>query len=272
MPKIPTVNATASIRWTDMNMLNFGDNRLSLSLLKSRQEVFLSNMKWKLFDVRAGLANDVINIRNIKSSQIIGDYDFSQLSNDFISVFADARADTFDDGYFPKKGFTAGASYSWVFGGFPNLFNNFHIIQTDAKVVLPIGDVFAFIPSFNFRFLLGEDVPVAYFNAIGGSLPGRYVDQQIPFLGITNLYAMKNILTVFRTDFRFRIARNHYITGILNYARDCDLFKDYVQGLGYFGAAAEYSYDTIFGPLSLNVHWSNLTQKAGFYLSAGYNF
>ncbi len=272
MPKIPTVNATASIRWTDMNMLNFGDNRLSLSLLKSRQEVFLSNMKWKLFDVRAGLANDVINIRNIKSSQIIGDYDFSQLSNDFISVFADARADTFDDGYFPKKGFTAGASYSWVFGGFPNLFNNFHIIQTDAKVVLPIGEVFAFIPSFNFRFLLGEDVPVAYFNAIGGSLPGRYVDQQIPFLGITNLYAKKNILTVFRTDFRFRIARNHYITGILNYARDCDLFKDYVQGLGYFGAAAEYSYDTIFGPLSLNVHWSNLTQKAGFYLSAGYNF
>ena len=272
MPKIPTVNAAASIRWTDMNMLNFGDNRLSLSLLKSRQEVFLSNMKWKLFDVRAGLANDVINIRNIKSSQIIGDYDFSQLSNDFISVFADARADTFDDGYFPKKGFTAGASYSWVFGGFPNLFNNFHIIQTDAKVVLPVGDVFAFIPSFNFRFLLGEDVPVAYFNAIGGSLPGRYVDQQIPFLGITNLYAMKNILTVFRTDFRFRIARNHYITGILNYARDCDLFKDYVQGLGYFGAAAEYSYDTIFGPLSLNVHWSNLTQKAGFYLSAGYNF
>ena len=272
MPKIPTVNATASIRWTDMNMLNFGDNRLSLSLLKSRQEVFLSNMKWKLFDVRAGLANDVINIRNIKSSQIIGDYDFSQLSNDFISVFADARADTFDDGYFPKKGFTAGASYSWVFGGFPNLFNNFHIIQTDAKVVLPVGDVFAFIPSFNFRFLLGEDVPVAYFNAIGGSLPGRYVDQQIPFLGITNLYAMKNILTVFRTDFRFRIARNHYITGILNYARDCDLFKDYVQGLGYFGAAAEYSYDTIFGPLSLNVHWSNITQKAGFYLSAGYNF
>lgn len=272
MPKIPTVNATASIRWTDMNMLNFGDNRLSLSLLKARQEFFLSNMKWKLFDVRAGLANEVVNVRNIKSSQIIGDYDFSQLSNDFISAFADARADTFDDGYFPKRGFTAGASYSWVFGGFPNLFNNFHIIQTDAKVVLPVGDVFAFIPSFNFRFLLGEDVPVAYFNAIGGSLPGRYVDQQIPFLGITNLYAMKNILTVFRTDFRFRIARNHYITGILNYARDCDLFKDYVQGLGYFGAAAEYSYDTIFGPLSLNVHWSNLTQKAGFYLSAGYNF
>ena len=272
MPKIPTVNAKASIRWTDMNMLNFGENKLSFSLLKSCQEVFLSNMKWKLFDVRAGLRNEVINVRNIKSSQFIGDYDFDQLSNDFVSAFAEARADTFDEGYFPKEGFTAGATYSWVFGGFPNAFNNFHIVQADAKVVLPAGDIFAFIPSFNMRFLLGQDIPVAYFNAIGGSLPGRYVDQQIPFIGITNLSAMKNILTVFRTDFRFRLGRNNYITGIFNYARDCDFFKEYVDGLGYFGAAAEYSYHTIFGPITLNVHWSNMTRKAGFYLSAGYNF
>lgn len=272
MPKIPTINARASIRWTDMNMLNFGDNRLSLSLLKARQEVYLSNMKWKLFDVRTGLRNDIIHVRNIKSSQFIGDYDFDQLSNDFISVFAEARADTFDNGYFPNKGFTAGATYSWVFGGFPNAFNNFHTVQVDAKVVLPVGEVFAFIPSFNLRFLLGEDIPVAYFNAMGGSLPGRYVDQQMPFVGITNLYATKNILTVFRTDFRFKIARNHYITGIVNYARDCDFFREYVDGLGYFGAAAEYSFNTIFGPLSFNVHWSNLSNKVGFYLSAGYNF
>lgn len=272
MPKIPTINARASIRWTDMNMLNFGDNRLSLSLLKARQEVYLSNMKWKLFDVRTGLRNDIIHVRNIKSSQFIGDYDFDQLSNDFISAFAEARADTFDNGYFPNMGFTAGATYSWVFGGFPNAFNNFHTVQADAKVVLPLGEVFAFIPSFNLRFLLGEDIPVAYFNAMGGSLPGRYVDQQMPFVGITNLYATKNILTVFRTDFRFKIARNHYITGIVNYARDCDFFREYIDGLGYFGAAAEYSYNTIFGPISFNVHWSNLSNKAGFYLSAGYNF
>ena len=272
MPKIPTINARASIRWTDMNMLNFGDNRLSLSLLKARQEVYLSNMKWKLFDLRLGVRNDIISVRNIKSSQFIGDYDFDQLSNDFISAFAEARADTFDNGYFPNMGFTAGATYSWVFGGFPNAFNNFHTVQADAKVVLPVGEVFAFIPSFNLRFLLGVDIPVAYFNAMGGSLPGRYVDQQMPFVGITNLYATKNILTVFRTDFRFKIAKNHYITGIVNYARDCDFFREYIDGLGYFGAAAEYSYNTIFGPISFNVHWSNLSNKAGFYLSAGYNF
>ena len=77
----------------------------------------------------------------------------------------------------------------WTFAGFPHRFNNFHTVQVDAKTVVPIGDRLAFIPSFNFRFLFGDDVPVAYFNAIGGSLQGRYLDQQIPFLGVTNLHA-----------------------------------------------------------------------------------
>ena len=272
IPEIPTINATASVRWTDMGMLNFGNNHLSLNFFNARQELYLSNMKWKHFDIRLGLRNDVFNVRNIKSSQIIGDYDINHLSNDYVSLFTDARMSTFDDGYFPHRGVTAGASYMWTFAGFPDWLQAFHTVQADAKVVIPMGDVFAFVPSFNFRFLFGKDVPIAYFNAIGGSLPGRYVDQQMPFIGITNLMAMKNILTLYRTDFRFRIAKNHYIIGIVNYVRDCDRFVDYAKGPGYFGAGVEYAYDTIFGPFSADIHWSSLTKKVGVYLSVGYNF
>ncbi len=272
LPKMPTVNASASIRWTDLNMLNFGTNNLSLSYLCAKQEFYLSNIKWKRFDIKGGIRNEVFNIRNIKSTEIIGNYDFDQLNNDFVSLYLDARTDTFDDGYFPTRGVNAGVSYAWTFAGFPHRFNHFHTIQADAKTVLPIGDVFAFIPSFNFRFLFGGDIPVAYFNAIGGSLPGRYIDQQMAFPGVTNLYAMKNMLTIYRTDFRFTLAKNHYLTGILNYARDCDDLRSYASGPGYFGAALEYSFDTIFGPLSANIHWSDITRKVGFYLSAGYSF
>ena len=271
-PKMPTLNVAASLRWTDLGLLNLWGNRLSLGYLNTKQEVYLSNLKWKLFNMRVGARNEFIKINNIKSSQFIGDYDFGQLNNDFITAFAEVNADTFDDGYFPTKGFTAGLSYGWTFGGFPHTFKNFHTVTAEAKVVVPAGKVFAFISSVSARFLFGDDVPVAYFNAMGGSLPGRYVDQQMPFVGINNLSAMKNILTIFRTDYRFRLAKNHYMTAILNYARDCDNFKEYATGLGYFGAAAEYSYDTIFGPITFNVHWSNLTNKVGIYLSAGYNF
>ncbi len=272
LPKVPTINAAAYLRWTNLDMLNFGNNRLSLNYLAAKQEVYMSNMKWKKFDIKAGVRNEIFDVRNIRSSQVVGDYDLTHLTNDYVSLFLDSRMDTFDDGYFPSRGMKAGISYNWTFAGFPYRQKNFHVVQADAKGVIPIGSHFAVIPSFNFRFLLGQDIPVAYFNTIGGSLEGRYIDQQMPFLGITNLSAMKNILTVYRTDFRVKLARNHYATAIVNYARDCDGFKGYVEGLGYFGAALEYSFDTIFGPLTANVHWSNITKKVGVYLSAGYNF
>ena len=272
VPQIPTVNASASFRWTNMGMLNFGTNNLSLNFFNARQEVYLSNMKWKFLDVRGGLRNDIFNIRNIKSSQIIDDYDTSNLSNDFVSLFVDGRTDTFDDGYFPTKGVNAGVSYAWTFAGIPDMIHNFHTLQADAKVVVPGSDGFAFIPSFNCRFLMGGDIPLAYFNAIGGSLPGRFVDQQLPFIGVTNLVAMENIMTMFRTDFRFTLARNHYLTGIINYVRSSDTFMEYGKGMGNFGAGVEYSFDTIFGPFSANIHWSDFTGKVGMYLSAGFNF
>ena len=229
-------------------------------------------MKWKKFDIKAGLRNEIFDIRNIKSSQVIGDYDLSQLKNDYMSLFVDARMDTFDDGYFPTKGVTAGASYAWTFEGFPHEMQRFQTVQADVKTVVPIGESVAFIPSLNCRFLIGLDIPIAYFNAMGGSLTGRYVDQQLPFIGITNITAMKNILTIYRADLRVKLAKNHYLTGIFNYSRDCDYFSAYAYWPGNYGAAIEYSYDTIFGPFTANVHWSDITNKVGFYLSLGYSF
>ena len=119
---------------------------------------------------------------------------------------------------------------------------------------------------------MGGEIPLAYFNAIGGSLPGRFVDQQIPFMGVTNLVAMENIMTMLRTDFRLKMARNHYLTATVNYVRDSERFIGYAKGRGNFGAGVEYSYDTIFGPFSANIHWSDFTGKVGVYLSAGFNF
>ena len=271
-PKIPTINASCRIRWTDMNTLDFGNNVLDLSFLNASQEFYVSNLNSRKLDVRLGLRNDIFDIRTINAGQIHGNYDFSQLKNDFVSLFADCRTDTFNDGYFPTRGLNAGLSYSWTFAGFPRSFNNFHTITADIKGVLSMGDIFAIVPSANIRFLLGKDIPAAYFNAIGGSLAGRYVDQQIPFMGVTNLRAMENIMTMARLDLRFRIMKNHYMTGVVNYVRDGDCFKDYLVGPGNLGAGIEYAFDTIFGPLKANIHWSDMTDKVGFYISAGYNF
>jgi hypothetical protein len=96
-PKMPTLNLAASVRWTDLGLLNLWDNRLSLGYLNTKQEIYLSNIKWKLFDMRVGARNQYISIRNVKSSEFIGDYDFGQLDNDFITVDLAVTYKTSDD-------------------------------------------------------------------------------------------------------------------------------------------------------------------------------
>ncbi len=267
--KMPTLNASASVRYVDMSLWGLGESKSKLSFLNARQEVFFSNIKWSYFDVKLGLRNDYFNMRSFYS---LAPSEYDNKHNNLMSLFCDARADTFTNGYFPDQGFTAGLSYSWTFAGFPVKFKNFHAIQLDAKMVISSEEVFSFIPSFNFRFLFGDSAPLPYLNAVGGSIPGRYVSQQIPFYGLNNIAIMNRILTTFRSDFRFKLAKNHYLTGIFNYARDSDTFKNYLYGNNTFGAAIEYSYNAFFGPITTNLHWSSLTERLGFYLGIGYNF
>ena len=137
------------------------------------------------------------------------------------------------------------------------------------------GGFFAFIPSFNLRFLVGEEIPVPYTNVMGGSMAGRYLEQQIPFIGVNNAVATRGILAVARTDFRFRLMKNNYLTAIANYALSADepaMFYSQDDYIDAIGVGLQYTYHSIIGPISANLHWSDVTGKVGAYISVGFDF
>lgn len=274
-PKGMTFNVMAGVRYTDRNTFSIGDNRFRINFLDVRQEIFLSNIKWSTFFLKTGFRNDYYNVNSLMAEQAFGDYDIDQLSNDYVTFFVNARRDSFDNAYIPTKGKSLGISYDWVFGGGPKRFNNFHSLTFDAKQVVG-GDRFAFIPSLNVRYLIGDEVPVPFTNTIGGSMAGRYLDQQIPFIGINNAAAMKKIVGVARTDWRFKLFKNNYLTAIANYALTCDEIPQFSyweeEVSRYFGCGLQYTYNSIAGPVGLNVHWSSYTHKVGLYFSLGFDF
>ena len=274
-PKGMSFNVMAGVRYTDRNTFSIGDNRFRINFLDVRQEIFLSNITWSTFYLKTGFRNDYYNVNSVMAEQAFGDYDVNQLSNDYVTFFFNARKDSFDNAYIPTKGKSFGVSYDWVFGGGPQKFNNFHALTLDAKEVVG-GDRFAFIPSLNIRYLIGDEVPVPFTNTMGGSMAGRYLDQQIPFIGINNAAAMQKILGVVRTDWRFKLLKNNYLTAIANYALSCDeisAFKNLNEDVaGYLGCGLQYTYNPIVGPLSLNVHWSSYTHNVGLYMSLGFDF
>ena len=122
------------------------------------------------------------------------------------------------------------------------------------------------------RFLFGDDIPIQYANVIGGDMWGRYVDQQIPFVGLGNSAFRRNCLAIARLDGRFRIGNNHYVTLMGNVGYDFVGFNEFSEGEFMSGAGLSYAYNSIFGPLKLQLHWSSLTQRVGAYLSLGFVF
>jgi len=270
-----TWNVSSGVRYTDRNTFTLRDNRYRIDLSQWRSELFLSNISWSKFFLKTGLRNDYYSLGAIMSEQNVGDYDNTQSKNDFLSFFWNMRTDSFDDGYLPTKGSSLGIDYDFVFGSYPDKVKNFHLLRMDASKAYSKGG-FTVVPSLNIRYVIGESVPLPYLNVIGGTMNGRYIDQQIAFYGVENAAGMSRMLAVLRCDLRQRLMANNYLTFIANAAFSAndlsavDSWKE--DGTDIYGMALKYTYNSVIGPISADLHWSTYTHKTGLFLSIGFDF
>ena len=139
-------------------------------------------------------------------------------------------------------------------------------------MAVPVFKFLTLIPFGDFRFIVGDDIPVPFANALGGYMRGRYVSHQIPFAGIDNAAFRRNYLVAVGADLRFNLAQNHYVTARGNIAYDFDEFSQFEHGEAVKGLALGYTYNSIIGPISAFGHWSSLTNRFGAYLSIGLDF
>ncbi len=158
-PMLPTINATATVRWTDVNMIDFAANKTELSYLYVGEEVYISNLNWTFLDTKLGLRSDYFDIRSILSSgQILDDYSVRDLRNNYLSVYVNMKNETFDNGYFPTKGYRLNAAYDWTFAAFPHPIENYHTALIDFEGVISIKDKFFITPSFYARYLFNHSM------------------------------------------------------------------------------------------------------------------
>ena len=115
---------------------------------------------------------------------------------------------------------------------------------------------------------------------------GRYLDQQLPFIGLNKISFAFNNIAIARLDIRTRLFRSHYLTAIVNYARSSVDLKNFFKtddklqwdslydynASNWWGAGLRYSVDTKIGPLSLDISSSNLSLKVNLYFSIGHFF
>lgn len=276
----PSLDFAAKIKYVGKNMVSWNDNSFMYSYFTFTQELWLSNMKWMGFDLRGGVRNNVYwkrsslydNWSDTWTDQLSG---VVYRDNSYLSLFFGAGVDSFDDAYFPNRGVSLDFDYSWVFAGLKEEIDPFHTVQMGVKGAVSIGESFTFIPSLNTRFLLGDTVEGPYVNMIGGNMDGRFVDQQMDFVGLNDSCPSKNMLILLRTDFRFRLFERNYLTAIANAGNSFNKIKNIMSedfSDQFLGVGLEYGYNSPFGPIRGLVHWSSLSHDVGIYLSYGFDF
>lgn len=212
----------------------------------------------------------------------------------WLSAFTDIRYDIMDDRYFPNRGVRMSLNGRYVFNGYcidldrnnsayqeGNAFTengivpNYWTVLAGFEGAIPLGDSFTVLPSFHFGWysLREEDdrdsncLNPKHIVTIGGFIGNRYTERQIPFFGFP--YGHRNcrpLSVTAQMDFRLRFARKNFVTlrgGLFN---DTYNLRDMVLTSPIYAIGAEYSRQTMIGPLRVAAQWCNITN---FTLYAG---
>lgn len=270
----PKVNLSYMFKSTDMNIYSRGELSRYMSFLHHEIELSLSNMFLRNFDFSAGVRFEAFNYTHILSNSTSGSYVPNLNIKSFLSYFINAKMDNRDNRTFATRGVAFDASASLFQPDFSKNNSIFATVSLNLNGAIPLAERITLLPSLYYRSYIAHSLYMPYMNFAGGSESGRYLAQQIPFMGINYAEEFFQNIMIGRVDLRGKIKENHYLYGIVNYMREGDVFENMFShnGTGYWGAALKYVYNTRFGPLGLDCHWSDYNKKIGFYFSIGHYF
>lgn len=271
----PKIEFNYKVGGMDMNIYKSTENQNNLSFLYHRGEINLSNIYLRNFNFKLGARYEHFDFsRYLKQNTPDGYQEYVVKDSGYESYYFKGEVDTRDDSYFATEGLDFDVEGAIWQTNFEKGFQSFGAVKVMLEGAVGIGKSFTLLPHFYGRVIIGDCTEIPFINYVGGSEPGRYFSQQLPFIGINYANPVENAVMIGRVDLRQRIASNHYIYGIVNYLRSAhsldDVFSD--NGEDIWGFGVKYSYNSPIGPLSFNIHWSDYEHRFGAYVSLGHYF
>ncbi|MBR5905062.1 MAG: patatin-like phospholipase family protein [Bacteroidales bacterium] len=279
---IPTIGVRFRNHMTNSSMLNSGEPMYS-RFYSSGLDLYIEDSRMTYGSFRTGVSYEMMPFQQALTFESYSN--FWDMKSYWASVFGNLRLDTFNDAYFPTKGMGFVLDARYVFNGYSyNLAFNHEVPSGSVTPYMSLVGSFsaAFTPFRNFTIqptVYGgwNSVDTRYMNprhvvALGGIMPGRYTEHQIPFFGYPTGYTVcRDLVATGQLDLRYCVASKNYIT--LRAGVYCD-----IGGLGdkllfdpffVYAVGTEYARQTIVGPFKIGLQWCN---AKGVTLSASIGF
>ena len=303
----PRINLSYNFRNSELDAYDMDELVMNMKFLQHRFRLYLSENYSRTISLGAGVEADFTTPRKVMYlHQDASDRDYDVVNT--FGSFAYVHYDNLNKVNFPTRGATGKIDFSWkdmiYNGNSTNTLGLGSVVFGFEGYIPVVEDRLVLVPQIYGSFLFGNgaangisqswnpvfDGPVPAYpsmnNIIGGAEMGRYIDQQLPFIGVNNISLAFNNIGIVRTDIRTRLYKDHYLTAMVNYARSSIDMKNFLKegsdlqwgdlydynASNWWGAGLRYSIDTKIGPLNFDISSSNISRKVNMYFSLGYYF
>jgi len=253
--------------------LNNTFEKINLDYSSLNTKVFLQTVFLRKFNIGGGIEfqNLILKSDNLKKVNKTIE------NSNYLSFNGYLNHDTFDDKYFPKKGWYLKSNFNYYFSSsdYTNQFSKFSISKTDLGIAFePLKNIsFAFQNEIGFK--IGYST-LPYFDFALGGTGFRDNNNIRPFYGYDFLSISGNsyIKTSGTFDYEF-FKRNH-----INLTYNASIVGDFIfkatktwfNKPTYTGFGLGYGLETLIGPIELKYTWSPESHFSAFWVNLGFVF
>lgn len=265
-------NRNVTKELSPQSISDIGVNTINVDFLDFTNQAYFQSLFAQKFLIGAGAE---LKLLKIKSETLANTNPIIDKSS-YLSVFGYMKYDSFDNKYFPKKGWYFSSDIqSYLFSSnYTNKFKPFSIFKTEVGLAAQIVKKVTLRFQADAGMSIGQE-SVSFFNFVLGGYGYNTINNFKHFYGYDFLSVAANsyIKTAATLDYEF-YKKNH-LNFSANFANlENNLFRtvDWISIPKYSGYAVGYGLETAIGPIEIKHSWSPENPKGYTWFGVGFWF
>jgi NTE family protein len=252
---------------------DLGVNSVNIDFTDLSNQAFVQTIFAQKFSVGAGLEFKYLNIASQTLQNTTPIFDKS----DYLSTFGYIKYDSFNQKYFPKKGWSFfGEMKTFLYSSdYTHQFERFSIAKAEAGIVIEPIKKFTIRSQTEVGFAIGERT-ISFFDFVLGGYGFVPANNFKPFFGYDFLSVAGDSYVKQTAIVDYEFYKKHHINFTGNFANVGNRIFEHLEGWlkkpKYTGYALGYGMESIIGPLEIKHSWSPETGKHFTWFSVGFWF
>ena len=252
------------------SILDTGGNQINVDYLDLSTRAYLQKGIAQRFLFGAGVELKYLHISSKTIATPIID------KSSYWSGFGYVKYDSFDNKYFPKKGWSFTSDFqSYLFASdYHNDFKPFSVLQAQFSKAFSVSNSLTFKFQGDAGLPIGND-GIPFFNFVLGGYGYNSINNFKPFFGydFVSVAANSYIKASGTIDYVF-LKKNHlnFSANFANLEQNLFKTKEWISLPKYSGYAFGYGLETRIGPIEVKYSWSPESTKGYTWFSVGFWF